>query len=123
MNERLYDENDLVITGMNGETVGELPENPETFTEDDLRIRAVIKQAFNEALTEMVLENPTASVFRLAAFENIFLTKCWQYLSSKEYAAVERWWIAYRDGTLFADREAITLFADREAILGESVKE
>ena len=104
MNEQLYDPDDYVITGMNGETIGELPENPEMVTEDELRIRAVVKQAFNETLTEIRLKNPTASVFRLAMFESLFLTKCWQYLSSEEeYAAVERWWIAFRDVTLFAD--------------------
>ena len=103
MNELLYTPDDYVITGMNGETIGELPENPEMVTEDELRIRAVVKQAFNEALTEVRLENPTDSVFRLAAFESIFLTKCWQYLSSEEeYAAVECWWIYFRDANLFS---------------------
>lgn len=106
MNEHLYDENDLIVTGMNGETISELPENPETFTEDDIRIRAVVKQAFNEALTEMRLENPTDSVFRLAAFESVFLTRCWEYLSSEEeYAAVERWWIDFRNVNFFADNQ------------------
>ena len=103
MNEHLYDMSAVVITGMNGETIGTLPENPEMFTEDELRIRAVVKQAFNETLTEMRLEKPTASVFHLATFESLFLTKCWQYLSSEEeYAAVERWWIYFRDANLFS---------------------
>lgn len=73
--------------------------------EDDLHIRAVVEQAFNDAVSEVKKENPyTGTMFLLAEFESVFLTKCWQSLSSEEeYAAVERWWIAFRDVTLFAD--------------------
>ena len=31
MNEHLYDENDLIVTGMNGETIGELNEGCRTY--------------------------------------------------------------------------------------------
>lgn len=34
MNEHLYDGNDLIVTGMNGETIGELPEGVEMFCPD-----------------------------------------------------------------------------------------
>ena len=105
MNELLYDPDDYVITGMNGETIGTFDENTETVCPDEARLRTIIHQAYDEALAEVKKEYPYSGVkFLFEQFDDLFRTKCRKRISDDDkYDAVIRYWERVLDETVYAD--------------------
>ena len=104
MNEHLYDENDIIITGPNGETIGTFDENTETFSPDEARLRKIIYQSYDEALAEVKKEYPYAdSKYLIERLDDLFRVKCRKRISDDdEYAAVERYWEHVLNETVYA---------------------
>ena len=105
MNEHLYDMSNVVITGMNGETIGTFDENTETFCPDEARLRTIIHQAYDEALEEVKKEYPYADAkYLIDQLDDLFRAKCRKRISDDgEYDAVIRYWEHVLNETVYAD--------------------
>lgn len=93
MNEHLYDMSNVVITGMNGETIGELPEDVETFCPG---------------------VSPAPPTFKPVEFEIELHTEqakeLWQKIEQERRVAINRFCQAYLDGKL--SRQELYSIAD-----------
>lgn len=98
MNEDLINLDDYVIVAENGESIGAPVDFTTTTTTnpDDDRIRAIVRQAYNDTIDSFrdagIASDVPLSVDQFDLFGDIFLFKCGQRLNRDDYAAVYDWW-------------------------------